>query len=503
VGALIGYATNALAVRMLFRPHNRVRLGPISFQGMIPRRKPELAKAVSRIVFSELLREESLAEKVAGAEFRHAMTDFIVQFSRSRLDREFGSLRVELGDERAEKLGYVLEGFLREGAGALAAWLETDEGGRALEALAARLGGHGLGELLGDNAATLTGAVEEAVRSWAASPDAERDLRGLLSGWLVRLASVDRPLIEIVDPEALKGARALVETLTPPLLERFGELLFSEEGVARIKQAVRQGVDRYLLGNDGGIVKNVARTVALMGRDRIVEEVDRLVEENIPRLKESVLAGENREKLVEGVWGALEEVMENSPSELLAKIDTGTLDSAYGGLAAQLGGALSKPRQAEKLAGFAKRQAEGVLKTPLAGWFGGGEAELAAHLRTLVSTGLVRWGGEGAAVLSKAALGAKIGRPLASVSDDTLRELAGGAVERLMPQVAASVAELMTIVGVEKLIEEEVLAFSSQRLEEVILLTAGRELRAITLWGLVLGGGVGLIQAAIFNLLPL
>jgi uncharacterized membrane protein YheB (UPF0754 family) len=500
VGAAIGYATNALAVKMLFRPHNEVRLGPLRFQGMIPRRKPELAKAISRIVFSELLREESLAEKMAGAEFKAGITGFLVQFARERLDREFNSLRVELGDERAQTLARGLEGLLAEGAGALAKWLDTEEGACALDSLAARLGGQGLGELLGESRAAVTDAVAEAVRSWAASDGAETDLRALLSGWMVRLASVDRPVAEMVDPEALKGVKALVESFAPPLLERFEELLFSEEGVARIKGAVRQGVDRYLLGNDGGLVKNVARSVALMGRDRIVVEVDKLVEENIPRLKESVLAGGNREKLVAGVWSALEELLESSPSELLAKVDPATLDSAYGGLAAQLGGVLSKPGQADRLAKFACRQVESALETPLSTWFDGGEKELAARARTLAGSALGRWGGDGATVLSKAAIGAKIGRPLNMVSDETLGELAGGLVGRLMPHVASSVAELMRLVGVEKLIEEEVLAFSSRRLEEVILQTAGRELGAITLWGLVLGGLVGVVQAVVFNL---
>ena len=67
-GFVIGFVTNAVAIRMMFRPYEEVRFLGLRFQGMIPRRKADIARNISHTVVSELLREESVADRIAGAD---------------------------------------------------------------------------------------------------------------------------------------------------------------------------------------------------------------------------------------------------------------------------------------------------------------------------------------------------------------------------------------------------------------------------------------------------
>lgn len=61
VGALIGWVTNLLAVKMLFRPlHAREILG-ITFHGLIPRRRTEIAATVARTIERDLLSTEEIS----------------------------------------------------------------------------------------------------------------------------------------------------------------------------------------------------------------------------------------------------------------------------------------------------------------------------------------------------------------------------------------------------------------------------------------------------------
>jgi uncharacterized membrane protein YheB (UPF0754 family) len=62
VGALIGYGTNYLAVRMIFRPVKPVRVLGITFQGLVPRRQAELAASVGRVVGDHLFSHEDMLE---------------------------------------------------------------------------------------------------------------------------------------------------------------------------------------------------------------------------------------------------------------------------------------------------------------------------------------------------------------------------------------------------------------------------------------------------------
>ena len=60
VGALVGYATNWVAVRMLFRPRRPVRVFGLTFLGLIPRRRVEIASKVAAAVERELVSHKDL-----------------------------------------------------------------------------------------------------------------------------------------------------------------------------------------------------------------------------------------------------------------------------------------------------------------------------------------------------------------------------------------------------------------------------------------------------------
>ena len=65
VGALIGYGTNYLAVRMIFRPVRPVRILGFTLQGLVPRRQAELAASVGRVVGEHLLSHDDLTAALA------------------------------------------------------------------------------------------------------------------------------------------------------------------------------------------------------------------------------------------------------------------------------------------------------------------------------------------------------------------------------------------------------------------------------------------------------
>jgi len=80
IGALIGGITNAVAIRMLFRPHRAHYIGKwrIPFTpGLIPKRKAELARQIGKVVEEHLLTPESIEQKIAAPEFRQEVEAFL------------------------------------------------------------------------------------------------------------------------------------------------------------------------------------------------------------------------------------------------------------------------------------------------------------------------------------------------------------------------------------------------------------------------------------------
>lgn len=86
IGALIGWLTNYLAVRMLFRPLRPVRIPLIhlTVQGLIPRRKVELSRSIGEIVQRELVTPEDIVGLLAPS---GAGDDMIAKISRVIEDR--------------------------------------------------------------------------------------------------------------------------------------------------------------------------------------------------------------------------------------------------------------------------------------------------------------------------------------------------------------------------------------------------------------------------------
>ncbi len=60
IGAAIGWLTNRLAVRLMFRPHRPVGLVGYTIQGVIPKRRADLARSIGQVVERDLISVEDL-----------------------------------------------------------------------------------------------------------------------------------------------------------------------------------------------------------------------------------------------------------------------------------------------------------------------------------------------------------------------------------------------------------------------------------------------------------
>ncbi|GAB4152385.1 MAG: DUF445 family protein [Planctomycetota bacterium] len=69
VGGLTGWATNTIAVRMIFRPLEPRRILGIRIQGLVPRRQKELAKSIGRVVGGHLVEHKDVVRSLNKLDF--------------------------------------------------------------------------------------------------------------------------------------------------------------------------------------------------------------------------------------------------------------------------------------------------------------------------------------------------------------------------------------------------------------------------------------------------
>ena len=108
VGALIGYCTNYIAIKMLFRPKNPVKIGSVKLPftpGIIPKNQPRIAKAVGEAVGEKLFTSDDIKDVLQSEEMKSNITGSLMGLvTTDRTIEEI--LKGNMGDE---KYGEVID----------------------------------------------------------------------------------------------------------------------------------------------------------------------------------------------------------------------------------------------------------------------------------------------------------------------------------------------------------------------------------------------------------
>lgn len=115
--ALIGWITNYIAIKMLFRPRMPVRILGITFHGLVPRRQAQLALSIAETVETELISHEDIREFLARPESRDAVETLIHDQIDTFIQKKLGSnpmLAMFLQGEMGKNIRDMLVSQLRE-----------------------------------------------------------------------------------------------------------------------------------------------------------------------------------------------------------------------------------------------------------------------------------------------------------------------------------------------------------------------------------------------------
>lgn len=119
VGGIIGWITNVLAIKMLFRPINPIKIPLTNFkiQGLIPRRRNEIAKSIGEAVENELIKVNDIIEQLVTEENKTEVLDSIRKRVIKTLDLKIPSLIPSAIKQKL--LEYIGEQIDMEAAGIL------------------------------------------------------------------------------------------------------------------------------------------------------------------------------------------------------------------------------------------------------------------------------------------------------------------------------------------------------------------------------------------------
>ena len=96
IAAAIGWFTNFIAVRMIFRPHRRIKILGVPIQGLLPKRKTEFAKSIGQTVEEHLISSDDIKKVLEdpkakarideNLDLREIVTQKIIDFDMRKLE---------------------------------------------------------------------------------------------------------------------------------------------------------------------------------------------------------------------------------------------------------------------------------------------------------------------------------------------------------------------------------------------------------------------------------
>lgn len=118
IGAGIGWVTNYVAIKMLFRPYKEINLGLFKIQGLLPKRKHEIGESIAEVIQTELVSLQEILKSLDGEKLEKEMSVVIDRILEEKLQseitRNFPMLAMFLSSEMLEKIKSVIKNSILE-----------------------------------------------------------------------------------------------------------------------------------------------------------------------------------------------------------------------------------------------------------------------------------------------------------------------------------------------------------------------------------------------------
>jgi len=505
-GALAGGLTNAVAISMLFHPYEPRGFGRLKFHGAIPKNKPRLAKTIGRTVGQRLLTTDDLAHQLSAPGMREAFDNAIAHFVDSVLETERGSLRSELPESLMAEVETAIEGIAGSVADSVTAYVASDAFRSTIERFLTKAVSEFADRPIGD---VLTearqNAIRERVERWVSdaveSPELDRTIRGWLSRQADRLATDRTPLLDRLPHDLVAVVEKEMAGYLPLALDRLGAILADPAARARIQRALNELFQRFvreLLIHE----RIVARL--MVTEKTIARALDNFEREGVDHLAALLDEPEMRNQIARSINDAVVSFLQRPLAEHCARLGpervAGIKETATTYITAALRDPTTRTHAIEQLERgleAAERRTWGELLRHLppdraAAWIA--DAARNPQLRT--------WVADGTASALRGLLDRPIGRPANWLPVGQVGRITGALSPVLWEWIRQQIPQVVARVDVQSMVEEKVLGFSLQRIEEIVRATSQRELDVIIRLGYVLGALVGAAAYGVSLVLP-
>ncbi len=517
IGAFIGYLTNKIAIRMLFRPLRpwhifglRVPMTP----GVIPSKREQLAENIGEMVGSHLLTSRDIGAALSEEPFQEHLHGIVDARVREILSRDYGPV-VTMLPRRFQayfKIGVrTVKYQLREG---VHRYVESPGFEQAVAAVVAdqlaAMGHHRLNELVSaDERTAVYVFIDNLIMELLQSPGAENWLAAYLARRFDRAAEEGLTLADHLPEPLTRFIISAIEQQSPRILKKLSAMLSEPAVRERIIHAVRDGINHFLdsLGPVGAMARGFLdmETMEAKIREYLLDKEDEI----ILWLQEPEL----QERLAAVLVEQTERLLNKPLARFRARMDDAQYRMVCRQIAVQILGVLRSRGVAETLSTMIRNTMEERL--------GHGELELAEIMEQLFpdqdGERIHDFITSEAVALVRSRKVLRLLDRMVNTMVDSMVNRPVGVLHRLMPQgirtgitdyivltanrmLLKEVPGLVESLNIRRVVADKVNSLDLLQLERLLLSIMEEQFKYINLFGALLGFLIGLINLLILHL---
>jgi len=494
-GAMAGGLTNSLAIWMLFHPYERRGVGFFKLHGAIPKNKPRLAKTIGRTVGQRLLSTEDLANQLSAPGVKEAFDDAVAGFVTSVLEDERGSLRDELPEVFLSEVEVAITSIAEIVADRVVEYTTTDafrdKAAEFLSRTRDQVSDKPIGGLL---TTARREAIRDRVEQWvsdaAGSPELDKLIEEWLNRQLVRLAGDKTPLLERLPQALIAAVEKEIADYLPVAIDRLAGVLGDPIARHKIQDALHQLFERF--ARDLLIHERIVARLVVTERT-ITKVLDNFETEGADQLAKLLDQPEMRNQVARSVNDAVVNFLSRPMADHIERLGPERIEGVKQTAAEQIAAVIRDPATRrygiEKL-DHALLAAEGRTWGDILRYLPPEEA--ADWLVQSMRDPKVRtWVADGTRIAMTALIDRRIGRPADWLPEGSSSRIVKALSPAMWDWIQRQIPMVVEKVDVQTMVEQKVLGFSLERIEEIIRTATHRELQIIVRLGYVLGAVVG------------
>ncbi len=516
LGAFIGYLTNKVAIKMLFRPLTakhflgiRIPMTP----GVIPSKRAELAVNIGEMVGSHLLTSTEISNALEKESFQETLYDLIENRGEKLLQKDLGSVAEIVPDKYQSYYQVAVQAIGDQSQKGIHTFIASESFKDILEDSIDeqfdRLLATDLQTFLpGADRETAYGFLKKSLGRMFASPAMEEWVDGFVQQKVYAALQQEKSLKDILPASMQELLVASIESQTPLLLAKLADIIAEPEIRDRIVTGVRLGVDSFVAG--------MGPMAALASGFLTPEVVETKVREYLVEKEDDIVTWLQNDE----VQGRVSKILRERSQQLLAvplaqMVGEDNDDMVEGfckKLSSQLSSLLQEPETTAAFASMVRDNVETHID--------GGRLPLGEVLFDLMGDDGLNRGrkwlkGEVFALLSSE----KTKRTLNSMVVSLLERLLAqrlGKISRLLPagvregiyhslrrmsstMLAAEVPGLVDSLNIQQIVKEKVNSLDLMRLERLLLSIMEEQFKYINLFGALLGFLIGCLNLLVLQ----